>query len=422
MTYVNRLDSKCFFYTDKQKEILGRIFKYHRKNDGITPWDYIRENNICAYDTYSKIEKGIVKTSYDFYDGLLKLYCLEFVSNPQLEQWLPEFITQLYQACILMDKAMIAELEAEMNRIMPPFTEYVIYHEYSMALKLVFIYYSDDEYLDDSKIIEAMNLLDIFSDETKILLLEVIAISNTNFVMDYELEKKIETLLVANQDNPIIGFYHALSLAKRLQGARALKIHRYLVDYWNKKGVKYRSCKSLMGELMIYRNLDKEQAQKTITTLLDEMKDFQTNTSFINSVHYNIGVFYYTIGEFTKAMKHFQLVLESDIDYSTLFMLCLCSSHTNNSLPTVLDECIFDDSALSCYLEYFAKKRSGVDISVLEDFLVSNILVHLKNERYLYPIWQFFEHEVFAIAKITRNYSKHRKYLTEMEKNGIMFR
>ena len=422
MTYVNRLDSKCFFYTDKQKEILGRIFKYRRKHDGITPWDYIRENNICAYDTYSKIEKGVVKTSYDFYDGLLELYQLEFVSNPQLEQWLPAFITKLYHACILMDKEMIAKLAVEMNEIMIPFAEYVIYHEYNMALKLVFIYYNDDKYLDDSTIIEAMNLLDIFSDETKILLLEVIAISNTNFVMNYELEKRIEALLIVNRENPIIDFYHALALAKQLQGARALKIHRYLIDYWNKEGVKYRTCKSLMGELMIYRNLDKELAQKTITILLDEMHELQPQTSFVKSVYYNIGVFYYTLGEFSKAMIHFQLVLESDIDYAALFMLCLCSSYTNTSLPTLLDECTFDDSALSCYLEYFAKKRRGTEISVLEDFLASNILVHLKKEKYLYPIWQFFEQEVFMLARMTRNYSKHRKYLIEMEKNGIMFR
>ena len=422
MAYNDRFNSKYFFYTDKQKEILGRVFRYHRKNDCITPWEYLRVNKVCAPSTYKSVEKGVAKINYELYDNLMDLYGLEFLDNSKLENWIDDFVSRLYDACTTMDKARIELLANEKEEKLLPYAKYVMFKEYYLAISLVLEHYNEDNYLNVNQIMHALDLVEIFEDGLKILLLEVMAISNNNSVFDYKLEIKIQDLIRVNKSNPIISFYHASNLAtKQFQGDEALKIHDGLIKYWSNEKNEYRVCKSLMGKLMIYRNLDKHKAEEIIHVISTKINHLKSNKDFTNNVNYNIGVFFYTIGKFDDAIIHFRKTLENDLILPALFMLCLSCTYVDAKLPAELDNYDSDDTALCCYLEYFRKKKSEVNAIELENYIMSNMLPYLKKEEYEFPIWSFFEREILTLNQITRNYSKHRKYLAEMKKLELLY-
>ena len=72
------------FYSDKQKIMLGKIFRFYRKQKVITPWEYIRFNNVCSDKTYADIESGYPKQSYEYYDALIELYELKYIENKEI--------------------------------------------------------------------------------------------------------------------------------------------------------------------------------------------------------------------------------------------------------------------------------------------------------------------------------------------------
>jgi len=408
------------FYSDKQKTMLGRIFKFYRKQKGITPWEYIRFNNVCSDKTYADIENGYPKQSYECYDALIELYELKYIENKELSMWLDHITIDLFNACMVMNQRVIKEISLEVENRLKAYNEYVIFSEYYQMFLLVFKYYANERYLTSKEVDFSLSLMEIFDDEIKIILLEVVAVSNSNYLLEYDTDERIYELLKKYEENPVVNYYYAIYITRRSETLIAINIHGQLMYYWKTENNDYRFCKSLLGKFNAMWNMSIDYMLPIIEELDILMTKLQSQL-FIDSINYSVGAFYYTNGMFEKTIERFVLIDKIEKDHRVLLMICVCRTYMKTELPAELNVMELDDSLIDKYLKYFKMKLSNAEPTKLERYIMTELIKCLKMERFEHPLWRLFEQELLEFNTITKNYSIHRKYLAKMRKIKLSF-
>lgn len=101
-------------YTDREKEALGRVFKYLRVDNQKKTVDIIK--NICSEKTYQIIEKGKIVRNNNFYNNLNNRFNMKFYSLERLFDWLDNFVTEFYHACDYMKMEVIEKCYCEQEK------------------------------------------------------------------------------------------------------------------------------------------------------------------------------------------------------------------------------------------------------------------------------------------------------------------
>ena len=104
--------------TVKEKERIGKLFKYYRKKNKIH-WKEIEK--ICSPATYSKLEKGNISKNSTIYDGLLELFSITYSIKPNFNNWLNNYLIRMNDVLEWYKEeefdSLIDELDALLNEM-----------------------------------------------------------------------------------------------------------------------------------------------------------------------------------------------------------------------------------------------------------------------------------------------------------------
>ena len=95
-----------YFYSDEEKKLLGRYFRYLRKERKV-PIKIIKNTLSFSYPTNHDIEKGVSKKDDELYDEIIKMYFVKYTLINKIYKLLNQNIENLYKAVERFDKKTI---------------------------------------------------------------------------------------------------------------------------------------------------------------------------------------------------------------------------------------------------------------------------------------------------------------------------
>ncbi len=400
---------------------IGNIFKYLRSERKLTIAEV--SNGICSSRTYQEIEKGKIK-NVNYYEEIIQYFGYEYFPIEDLKNWLEDFADSLYKACDYMNEQAIKELNIQYKAYFRGKENGIVYSQYNEVFKHLFRYYQDDEYLNGEEIKKDLKLIQIIKeDKLRILLIEVMDISNWDHAGDYDLMEEMKSWIEQYPNNLIMQYHIHLyeKLMLNMQcGLETLKKIELNLD----KNNYYRKSKVMMARFNIIKNIDKKMAEITIKELTKQMELKCIPYRLKSKINYNIASFYYNIQlNYEQALSYYSISYKmNNKTQNALLFMCACCRELNLKLPDELEKCeINKKNPNSVYLEYYKRLKKDIDCRELEDFILHNVMGVLKKELYHNPYWKIFENEMIRLSKITRDYSLLYVFRKNMIKNRIQY-
>lgn len=394
-----------YIYNEKEKKTLGQFFSYLRLNKDIATIDIYK--NICSKKVYYEIEKGIPKQNDEYYDQILQRLNLNFYPIDPLSEWLNSYLPLLYHACEYMNQEEIQDLYTDYLQFFKDRKQYFVYEQYDQIFNYLFRYYKDSTYLNSEEIKDVFHLLPIIEEQLQILLIEVVSLSNWNYVGDYKLFDEIFKWCEKYKENVIVMYYRASFCELKLQYIKALNIYEEIEK--QSKDNSYRLIRALSGKFSIYKDIDNDKAEETIPLLLNASNDKSLPNRTKKALYYNIGMFYYLHKQYDQAKDYFRMSIKIKKDYANLLMLSSSCSEIGDELPDELDD-FEGDMTRYVYADYFKIKKQKTNEKELESFIMRKVMKELKKECFTEPAWNMFERELVRLNKITRNYALLNEY------------
>lgn len=392
-------------YNEKEKKTLGQFFSYLRLNKDIATIDIYK--NICSKKVYYEIEKGIPKQNDEYYDQILQRLNLNFYPIDPLSEWLNSYLPLLYHACEYMNQEEIQDLYTDYLQFFKDRKQYFVYEQYDQIFNYLFRYYKDSTYLNSEEIKDVFHLLPIIEEQLQILLIEVVSLSNWNYVGDYKLFDQIFKWCEKYQDNVILKYYQTYQYKLKTKYLIALNIYEEIEK--QSKDNPYRLIRALSGKFSIYKDIDNDKAEETIPLLLNASNDKSLPNRTKKALYYNIGMFYYLHKQYDQAKDYFRMSIKIKKDYANLLMLSSSCSEIGDELPDELDD-FEGDMTRYVYVDYFKIKKQKTNEKELESFIMRKVMKELKKECFTEPAWNMFERELARLNKITRNYALLNEY------------
>ena len=392
-------------YNEKEKKTLGQFFSYLRLNKDVATIDIYK--NICSKKVYYEIEKGIPKQNDEYYDQILQRLNLNFYPIDPLSEWLNSYLPLLYHACEYMNQEEIQDLYTDYLQFFKDKKQYFVYEQYDQIFNYLFRYYKDSTYLNSEEIKDVFHLLPIIEEQLQILLIEVVSLSNWNYVGDYKLFDEIFKWCEKYKENVIVMYYRASFCELKLQYIKALNMYEEIEK--QSKDNSYRLIRALSGKFSIYKDIDNDKAEETIPLLLNASNDKSLPNRTKKALYYNIGMFYYLHKQYDQAKDYFRMSIKIKKDYANLLMLSSSCSEIGDKLPDELDD-FEGDMTRYVYVDYFKIKKQKTNEKELESFIMRKVMKELKKECFTEPAWNMFERELARLNKITRNYALLNEY------------
>lgn len=405
-------------YTEFEKEKIGKLFKYTRKKNHVK-WDDIKSKNISSPTTYSKLEKGEILKDDTYYDEYIEFYHLKYERIDDFEEWLRSYLPRLNHALEYNIKNDIQSLYDEIRNKLASYSHILIYEQYLKGFEYIFKYYIDNQYLTLEEIHDGMLLIDIaFYDEIiEVYLLEVIYISENNSIGDHELALYLGEI-AEKYESRVLDYVKAMDKTKRCSFNQALIILSDLYQYYKDLKNDYREFKCILGIFNIQKNIDFDEADKTIPMLMEYKKIDSFPDNLKRSINYNIGIYYYLNKKYKNA---YSLFYENVVKYNQVkdiaFLGSICT-HINIKIPKEIKTIDFMTNCDKLYVNYYKMKMENNDNDNLVNYIMNRILKEkLIYIPYVLPYWRMFEYELLEMMKTNKKYcNAYLKYREKMDK------
>lgn len=396
------------FYNREEKELLGRYFKYYRKQNNI-PIKQITSAGICEYRAYKRIEEG--KSSNDeLMDALLKYFNIDDEIVEILRKINP-LINELYDACEWDDNEKINSIIQTIKHQTNHHSSNSLIVELINTIEIIKRQYISNEYLTEKEIYETFKLIELWNNKLSSLLIEVCGNSNSNIAVSYDIAHKIGDY--ASKNDSISEYWYAQSCVNKANYAEALGIYNELELKYENDYNKIRYLQVIQRKQVIYRDIDGKKAEDYTVKLLKHLEDDDIQSLIKAPIYYNIAMYYYLNSRYEEALvcyeKNFNII-ERD---KTILFISTCRSRLNSLLNFKIIE--NKDSVLYPYIHYFYLKANNKEPKELEDYILLNLVPLLMNDKYEYPLWEMFNYETSQLVKETRNYKKYHEFQEKMQ-------
>lgn len=402
----------------KEKERIGRLFKYYRKKNNIH-WKEIEK--ICSPATYSKIEKGIISKNSIVYDDLLDLFNISYDIKSNFDNWFNDYLIRMNDILEWYKEDEFDSLINELEEELGSYKNNIIYEQYYKVITYIFNYYKYSKYMTLEEIKDCFLLFDSFDFEETIMiyLLETMFISNNNSLNNNELIEKTYIQSLSYKESSIIWYIQAGYFKIQAMFGTALEIFNQSYEFFHKKNNKYRLTKSLMGEYIIYSNIDPSKAEETANILIRLKKESKLSESMIPNINFNIGMNYYLNNKYEKA---YELFMENINNYNTKrewYYVCAICTQLNIIIPKEFSNYNVQENENPILMEYFYRKYNNYPNKKLVNYIMKKIVPEcLIYEKYRQPYWAVFEEELFYFKSKDKRFTDDLMEYLELEKKA----
>lgn len=369
---------------------------------------------ICARQTLSKIEQGVIIKNDSIYEELLKKVNLKFNTDYCIEEFLPTSIfSDLLNACDYYNLEKLISISESYVKQLNPFKEYIFFHEYYECFKWIYTYYSSfelptlqsTEYIISLKNIINSNLYEVMID----LVFKKRTISG---IYDFSYFDFKNSNSMINRGNHMMILYNQSKLSEMLDYCQDLE-----EEYSNKNNyIRLLDIYSLKG--FAFSNTEKEKFEKLVSQINHIVEAHNSNIPKIkiSQLLKNIGLQAFRIDMYDIAINYLEQYIAMDSPYANIVGIDLCISYqkTNkiNQLKSFIQskEVYKGDSQYENLLNYFILKyKYQTDNDELSYFIVNKVPIIIDNTMGKYK--QFFYEELSMLVEQTKRYKDLKTYL-----------
>lgn len=404
--------------TVKEKERIGKLFKYYRKKNKIH-WKEIEK--MCSTSTYSNIEKGKIYKNSTLYDDLFDLFEIQYESKYNFNNWLKEFLLKFKDILEWYKEEEFDSLINELENELGPYKNSIIYQQYYQIITYILNYYKYSKYMKLEEIEDCFNLFECFDFEETIMvfLLETMFISNNNSINNNELIKKTYVESLKHKDSPILWYIQAFYYKTQAMFESSLELfNQTYMLFYNQKN-KYRTSKALMGKFIIYKNIDSRKAEEIVELFMRLKQENKLYKTMLPNINFNIGMYYYLNNKYEKAL---QLFMENINEYQTKrewYYVCAICTQLNLSIPKEFENYNVQDNEDPIIMEYFHMKYNKNSSKKLVNYIMKVIVPQcLIGEKYKQPYWTVFEEELFYFSKKDKRFTDTFLEFLDLEKKA----
>ena len=369
---------------------------------------------ICARQTLSKIEQGVIIKNDSIYEELLKKVNLKFNTDYCIEEFLPTSIfSDLLNACDYYNLEKLISISESYVKQLNPFKEYIFFHEYYECFKWIYTYYSSfelptlqsTEYIISLKNIINSNLYEVMID----LVFKKRTISG---IYDFSYFDFKNSNSMINRGNHMMILYNQSKLSEILDYCQDLE-----EEYSSKNNyIRLLDIYSLKG--FAFSNTEKEKFEKLVSQINHIVEAHNSNIPKIkiSQLLKNIGLQAFRIDMYDIAINYLEQYIAMDSPYANIVGIDLCISYqkTNkiNQLKSFIQskEVYKGDSQYENLLNYFILKyKYQTDNDELSYFIVNKVPIIIDNTMGKYK--QFFYEELSMLVEQTKRYKDLKTYL-----------
>ena len=369
---------------------------------------------ICARQTLSKIEQGVIIKNDSIYEELLKKVNLKFNTDYCIEEFLPTSIfSDLLNACDYYNLEKLISISESYVKQLNPFKEYIFFHEYYECFKWIYTYYSSfelptlqsTEYIISLKNIINSNLYEVMID----LVFKKRTISG---IYDFSYFDFKNSNSMINRGNHMMILYNQSKLSEMLDYCQDLE-----EEYSSKNNyIRLLDIYSLKG--FAFSNTEKEKFEKLVSQINHTVEAHNSNIPKIkiSQLLKNIGLQAFRIDMYDIAINYLEQYIAMDSPYANIVGIDLCISYqkTNkiNQLKSFIQskEVYKGDSQYENLLNYFILKyKYQTDNDELSYFIVNKVPIIIDNTMGKYK--QFFYEELSMLVEQTKRYKDLKTYL-----------
>lgn len=369
---------------------------------------------ICARQTLSKIEQGVIIKNDSIYEELLKKVNLKFNTDYCIEEFLPTSIfSDLLNACDYYNLEKLISISESYVKQLNPFKEYIFFHEYYECFKWIYTYYSSfelptlqsTEYIISLKNIINSNLYEVMID----LVFKKRTISG---IYDFSYFDFKNSNSMINRGNHMMILYNQSKLSEMLDYCQDLE-----EEYSSKNNyIRLLDIYSLKG--FAFSNTAKEKFEKLVSQINHIVEAHNSNIPKIkiSQLLKNIGLQAFRIDMYDIAINYLEQYIAMDSPYANIVGIDLCISYqkTNkiNQLKSFIQskEVYKGDSQYENLLNYFILKyKYQTDNDELSYFIVNKVPIIIDNTMGKYK--QFFYEELSMLVEQTKRYKDLKTYL-----------
>lgn len=369
---------------------------------------------ICARQTLSKIEQGVIIKNDSIYEELLKKVNLKFNTDYCIEEFLPTSIfSDLLNACDYYNLEKLISISESYVKQLNPFKEYIFFHEYYECFKWIYTYYSSfelptlqsTEYIISLKNIINSNLYEVMMD----LVFKKRTISG---IYDFSYFDFKNSNSMINRGNHMMILYNQSKLSEMLDYCQDLE-----EEYSSKNNyIRLLDIYSLKG--FAFSNTEKEKFEKLVSQINHIVEAHNSNIPKIkiSQLLKNIGLQAFRIDMYDIAINYLEQYIAMDSPYANIVGIDLCISYqkTNkiNQLKSFIQskEVYKGDSQYENLLNYFILKyKYQTDNDELSYFIVNKVPIIIDNTMGKYK--QFFYEELSMLVEQTKRYKDLKTYL-----------
>lgn len=369
---------------------------------------------ICARQTLSKIEQGVIIKNDSIYEELLKKVNLKFNTDYCIEEFLPTSIfSDLLNACDYYNLEKLISISESYVKQLNPFKEYIFFHEYYECFKWIYTYYSSfelptlqsTEYIISLKNIINSNLYEVMID----LVFKKRTISG---IYDFSYFDFKNSNSMINRGNHMMILYNQSKLSEMLDYCQDLE-----EEYSSKNNyIRLLDIYSLKG--FAFSNTEKEKFEKLVSQINHIVEAHNSNIPKIkiSQLLKNIGLQAFRIDMYDIAINYLEQYIAMDSPYANIVGIDLCISYqkTNkiNQLKSFIQskEVYKGDSQYENLLNYFILKyKYQTDNDELSYFIVNKVPIIIDNTMGKYK--QFFYEELSMLVDQTKRYKDLKTYL-----------
>lgn len=389
-------EMKSIFYSDEEKALLGRYFKYLREIKQIKISDVVNKG-ICDYKTYKGIEEGIPKSNDEFYDQFINFYQIDVQGIKEYQQMIP-FFKQLMNLCEdyqekEIEKQINLFKEKHHNRLNLP-----ILKEVNQTLHIIKSHYVDNINYYEEDIYAFIPLIQLWKNELSSMLIEVCEQNNITNALSMEI---IEQLFPLLNDKYFLDYYWK-ARTLNIKGNFITSIELYRKCLKKSENKKNRILRIMMDLFNVYRDIDQIKALEYAEKIKNSLFDESIPKKLHKSLCYNLAMFYYLKKDYQNTIKISKTMLNYKKNMKIILLVCASKSrlHIENELNIEIDE----QHALAVYLNYYKLKFSKNDSTELEKYFIEKVIPRLMEEKNEYPYWDMFRFEMEELVQRTRKY------------------
>lgn len=419
MNYEARNAMYYLKINDSDKKKIGYLIHLYRTQQ----FKHLSQNSfllneynepICARQTLSKIEQGVIIKNDSIYEELLKKVNLKFNTDYCIEEFLPTSIfSDLLNACDYYNLEKLISISESYVKQLNPFKEYIFFHEYYECFKWIYTYYSSfelptlqsTEYIISLKNIINSNLYEVMID----LVFKKRTISG---IYDFSYFDFKNSNSMINRGNHMMILYNQSKLSEMLDYCQDLE-----EEYSSKNNyIRLLDIYSLKG--FAFSNTEKEKFEKLVSQINHTVEAHNSNIPKIkiSQLLKNIGLQAFRIDMYDIAINYLEQYIAMDSPYANIVGIDLCISYqkTNkiNQLKSFIQskEVYKGDSQYENLLNYFILKyKYQTDNDELSYFIVNKVPIIIDNTMGKYK--QFFYEELSMLVEQTKRYKDLKTYL-----------